>query len=306
MLAIGVALAAYPALREQLRALAGLGAEVVPAKGEKLRLVSWNLGNFPREDQDLPRLRERLLALEPDVVAVQEIKEPEVLRELMPEWRLAISEQGGAGHQRVGFLYDPRTIELVGEPAEHRGLTMKGRVRPAFSAYMRRLPHGPDFHAVVVHLKARPDGFELRRKQWPALAQVLAELGRSDADIVLLGDFNTTGPEDGSPGRELEQLDAALAPAGVQRVRNEAGCSAYWDGRRRDAWKEPSLLDLAWTGGLAESIGPESSTTVLGPCARHRCDPFRSTDAYPELDYERVSDHCPIVIDLASGTDDDP
>jgi endonuclease/exonuclease/phosphatase family metal-dependent hydrolase len=286
--------------------MAGLGAEVIPPKGDQLRLVSWNLGNFPRDDQDLTRLRERLLALDADVVAVQEIKQPDALRDLMPEWRLAISEQGGAGHQRVGFLYDPRTIELVGEPAEHRGLTMKGRVRPAFSVYLRRLPSGPDFHAVVVHLKARPDGLDLRRKQWPELAEVVESLGRDDADVVVLGDFNTTGPEDGDRSRELDELDAVLARAGVGRLPNEAGCSAYWDGHRRDAWQEPSLLDLAWTGGLGESVSPATAVTVLGPCARHRCEPFRSTEAYPELDYETVSDHCPIVIDLSAGRDDDP
>lgn len=287
--------------------MAGLGSELVAPKGDQLRLVSWNLGNFPRDDQDLDRLRERLLALEPDVVAVQEIKDPQTLRDLMPEWELAISEQGGAGHQRVGFLYDPRTIELVGEPSEHREITMKGRVRPAFHAYLRRLPAGPDFHAVVVHLKARPDGLALRREQWPRLAKVLAGFTREgDADLVVLGDFNTTGPKDGSPDQELGELDAALSAASLRRLPNPAGCSAYWDGRRRDAWQEPSLLDLAWVGGLAESSAAAASVTVLGPCARYGCDAFRSTDAYPDLDYERVSDHCPIVVDLAAGRDDDP
>ena len=305
--AVAAAVTAYHFFGDQLRWQAGLAVDTPPPRADgHLRVVSWNLHNFPAPDQDLPRLRERVLDLDADLIAVQEIKKPDELAKLLPELELLISEHGGSGGQKVGFLYDASSVELVGEPSEHRELTMKGRVRPAFHAYFRRRHGGPDLHAIVVHLKARPDGLELRREQWKALTGVVELVSKDgDPDVLLLGDFNTTGPEGGAAQQELGELDAAMARAGLARVPNAIGCTAYWDGRRRDAWQEASLLDLAYVGGLAESTVDALQVVPVGHCARHQCAEFRSTQAYPDLDYERVSDHCPLVIDLPAGRDDD-
>ena len=51
---------------------------------------------------------------------------------------------------------------------------------------------GPDFHLVVVHLKAKPDGHALREAQWRVLAEIVREVGRDDDDVMLLGDFNVS------------------------------------------------------------------------------------------------------------------
>ncbi len=300
------AVVAYQLFGDHLRLQAGLPLDRPPARGGQLRIVSWNLHNFPSPDQDLDRLRERLIELDADVVAVQEIKDPQALRELVPEWELLISEHGGAGGQKVGLFYDPTRIELVGEPTEHRELTMKGRVRPAFHAYLRRRDVGPDFHVVVVHLKARPDGIELRRQQWQHLAALVRRLTTDgDSDLILLGDFNTTGPDGGATRDELRELERALSGTGLRRVEIADACTAYWDGARRDAWQEPSLLDLIWVRDLEESASAKAQAVALAHCAAHQCDAFRSTEAYPVLDYERVSDHCPLVVDLGAGQDDD-
>jgi hypothetical protein len=87
---------------------------------------------------------------------------------------------------------------------------------------------------------------------------------------------------------------------------SDGGCSTYWDGPRRDAWQEPSLLDLIWVGGLAEALVAEPRAIALGHCARHHCAAFRSTEAYPEPDFVSMSDHCPVALDLIGGYDDDP
>lgn len=305
--AVAAAVAAYHFFGDRLRWQAGLAVDTPPPRASgHLRVVSWNLHNFPAPDQDLELLRERLLALDADVLAIQEIKKPGELAKLVPELELLISEHGGSGGQKVGFLYDPSSVELVGEPSEHRELTMKGRVRPAYHAYFRRRHGGPDLHAIVVHLKARPDGLDLRREQWKVLTDVVDRVSNEgDPDVLVLGDFNTTGPEGGVAQQELEELDATMARAGLARVPNSIGCSAYWDGKRRDAWQEASLLDLAYIGGLEETNSPELRSVPAGHCARHQCTEFRSTQAYPDLDYESVSDHCPLVIDLPAGRDDD-
>jgi len=295
---------AYGLWGPAIRGWLGGGGEVMaPTKGDdRLRVVTWNLRNFPGEKQDLERVRQRLRELDADVIAVQEIHNAEALIALMPGWELRLSEGGGRGHQRLGVLFDPGRVEIVGEPVEHRELALGGRVRPALSVYMRARGGGPDFHVVVVHLKARASGYEMRREQWPALAAVVEGLRRRDPDVIVVGDFNATGPEGQAAEVEIDALAAVLGPVGLRQVASEGGCSAYWDGPRRDAWQEPSLLDLMWVGGLDGAIDGESRAIALGHCARHHCAAFRSTEAYPDLDFTAVSDHCPVALDLRGGS----
>lgn len=303
-------IAAYAIVGPELRSWLGLAGDApTPSKGDAIRVVTWNLRNFPGERQDLGLLRQRLRALDADVIAVQEIREPEALRALMPGWELHLSEGGGRGHQRLGVLFDPKRITAIGEGREHDALTFGGRVRPAYSIYLRAAG-GPDFHLVVVHLKAMASGYSLRTKQWPELAAIASSLatsgpGEGDRDVILVGDFNATGAAGQDPAQELRALAEVLGAAGLRRIDAADGCSAYWDGPRRDAWQEPSLLDLIWVGDLRESVSASAQTLALGHCGRHHCAAFRSTAAYPDLDFAQISDHCPVVLDLAAA-DDDP
>lgn len=59
-----------------------------------------------------------------------------------------------------------------------------------------------------------------------------------------------------------------------------------------------------WVRGLTESIDASTRVHAGTHCASHSCQPFRSTEAYPEPDFERLSDHCPIVLDLTRADDD--
>jgi hypothetical protein len=95
------------------------------------------------------------------------------------------------------------------------------------------------------------------------------------------------------------------ASAQLRRLHNASGCTAYYDGQRRDAWQEPSEIDLVWARDLAESIHPDTQVRSGTHCAEERCRDFRSTDAYPVRDYELVSDHCPVVLDLSRADDDE-
>ena len=291
---------------DRVREALGLpGSGTAPSKGAGLRVATWNLRNFPDPAQDPGRLRERLHGLHADLLAVQEVHDPAALQALLPGFTLALSEHGGRGHQRLGVAFDPQVLALVEPGREHPELSMRGHVRPGFSVYLRAHAGGPDFHALVVHLKAKSDGYALRAQQWSLLAEIAAELLRRDPDLIILGDFNATGPAGGSPETELAALAAVLEPLGLRRLAPAEPCSAYWDGARRDAWQEPSLLDLVWVAGLHEGLGPRDIVHPLHHCARHRCRPFRSTAAHPEPDYADLSDHCPLVLDLAPGQDDD-
>jgi endonuclease/exonuclease/phosphatase family metal-dependent hydrolase len=297
-----------------LREHAGLSGVGPAARGDQLRVVSWNLENFEGSpsDHDLERMREIIEQLDPDVLAVQEVKHPEALAALLPGWEISLSSAGGRGHQLLGVAVRPDRVELL-EHAEHPQLSLDGHVRPAFSVYLRGREQGPDFWLVVVHLKAMPDGIDRRRLQWPMLTTLALDglmdgAGARDRDLLIVGDFNTTGPVGaGTRGPAIEQAELAqvLAPAQLRRLRNTGGCTAYYDGQRRDAWKEPSEIDLVWARDLAESIGPDTEVRSGTHCAEERCQDFRSSDAYPVRDYELVSDHCPVVLDLTLADDDE-
>lgn len=296
---------------DRLREGLGLpGSGNAPGKGAALRVATWNLHNFGEQrsgpQPDRARLRERLAGLDADLLAVQEIHDPAALQALLPNYTLALSEHGGRGHQRLGVAFDPQVLAQVEPAREHSGLSMRGHVRPGLSVYLRAHDGGPDFHVLVVHLKAMSDGYSLRTQQWALLAELARDLLRRDPDLVVLGDFNATGPAGGTPQAELAALEAILGPIGLRRLAASEPCSAYWDGARRDAWKEPSLLDLVWVAGLHEGLDAAAQVRPLHHCARHHCQSFRSTDAYPEPDFADLSDHCPVVLDLAPGRDDDP
>lgn len=284
-----------PSLRSMRRSLT---ASAIP-QTDALRVATWNLRNFPGRGQDVQGVADSVRALHASLVAVQEIKNPDELRSRLPGKILLLSKGGGKGHQRLGFAYDPVLLDAVGAPREHRELTAGGRVRPAFAQTFRLRASGEPFDAIVVHLKAMPKGAALRERQWVQLASIA---DRASARVIVLGDFNPVGGEGRTAHEELLALEGALVDTGLQRIPVEDGCSAYWDGPRRDAWKEPSLLDLIFVRGFGER--QILVAHAGGHCAANGCESLRSTDAYPDPSFETFSDHCPVHVDLPVGTRD--
>jgi len=285
-----------------------LHAGVPAPRSDRLRVVSWNLRNFPGE-HDRARMVEQLDRLDPHVLALQEIRDPAALRSLRPpRWRWIASEHGGShGPQRLVVGWDPTEVEVL-DPMEHPSLSMGGRVRPALSVYVRPA-NGPDFHLFVVHFKATRQGHEVRREQWSLLEKEVtsrrAEGPVLENDVIVVGDFNVAGGPQTSSSEERALLEASLDRAGLTPWEIVSGCTAYWDGSRRDTWWEPSRLDLVWSAGMDEVPGDARRAWPGTHCALHRCATFSASEDHPEPDYHGISDHCPVVIDLPRH-DDEP
>jgi endonuclease/exonuclease/phosphatase family metal-dependent hydrolase len=254
---------------------------------DALTIATFNLRNFPSPDQDPTHLAETFERLDADVVALQEVRDPGALVPLLPGYSVHVSLAGGLRSQRVGIAFDRRRVQLRESPWEDARLDLGGRVRPAFVSLLAT-PVG-SLAIVVVHLKAGRQGADARRLQWDALVDLVGELPRP---VVLLGDFNTTGGV-----AERTDLAAALRSVDLVPIVNNEGCSAYWDGVRHDAWQEPSLLDLAFVTASGE-IGALDGAMPRAHCARHACEPFVSTEAHPDRDLLRGSDHCPVRFEL--------
>lgn len=264
-------------------------------------MVSWNLRNFSgRRDatsrhapgHDLDRLAGHFEALDADVYCLQEVLSPSALEPLLPGFRLEASEGGGAHGQRLVIARRAERAALPGRTDACTAVTPK--LRPVL--HQRVSFDFGELSLVVVHLKAGRRGFEVRKAQRAALLQFLRTV---PLPRLLVGDFNTTGSTSLSPETEIASLEAAFSTVDLHRVPPRLPCTAYWDGSRFDRFKEASTLDHAFVGWA----GPRAPAVQVAPgtlCARAECEPLTSTEGYPDLDYERVSDHCPLVIDLSA------
>ncbi|MBX7083256.1 MAG: endonuclease/exonuclease/phosphatase family protein [Nannocystaceae bacterium] len=268
-------------------------------RDDRVRVLSWNLHNFRADDHDQDAIAAAIAQARADVVVLQEVLEPDALAAVLPGAQVLVSRGGGSGRQHLAIALAPG-VELVSGPHEHAALELGGRVRPALSVRVR--VRDETLQVIAVHLKATPEGLARRRVQWAALAHTVASV-RSPAlpheAMIVIGDFNATGDDALPAADERAALAAVLAPLQLRPLLPTQGCSAYWDGVRRDAWLEPTLLDLAFVAGWSDAA---VSLTAHGACARHACAPLRSTDAYPDADLAGTSDHCPILLRVQRAT----
>ncbi|MFO0636016.1 MAG: endonuclease/exonuclease/phosphatase family protein [Nannocystaceae bacterium] len=268
-------------------------------RDDRQRVLSWNLHTFRVDDHDEAAIAAAIAAQRADVVVLQEVLEPASLASLVPDAQVLVSRGGGSGRQHLAIVLAPG-VELLSGPQEHAALELGGRVRPALSVRVR--VREQTLQVIAVHLKATPEGLARRRVQWAALAHTIASLRTAAPPgeaMVVIGDFNATGDETLPAVDERAALAAVLAPLQLRPLQPAQGCSAYWDGVRRDAWLEPTLLDFAFVGGWRDDA---VSLAATGACARHACAPLRSTDAYPDADLAGTSDHCPILLRVHRAT----
>jgi len=175
--------------------LACLAFHTQPAE---VRVATFNIENFPRDERQIAGAFEAIEALDAPVVAVQEITEPRVFADeararLGDDWRFV--HAGGDAPLRVGVLYDGARYSLAW--ARTRGeASLGGRHRPALEVRLRSREGGRALRVIVVHLKAGGEHAATRREQLRQLEPVLADAAESWDELVILGDFNATPDEE--------------------------------------------------------------------------------------------------------------
>ncbi len=289
-----------------------------PAEG-CLRIATWNLRNFPLDErpqeEDLGYMRrtnicdlETILAgLDADLLGLQEVNDIRRFRPILGratgERRMEVRFSSGGGRfgQHLAFAWNDSELELIGEPLEVSELALEPGMRPGFGGYLRsRRSGGIDFTLVVVHLESGPDNFGDRRRQNRALARWIEERVEAidDPDVVVLGDFNTTGSPRGGLGGELQSIDSILGGVGLERLDNAVGCSSYWEGGgERDGVQVPSLLDHVFIGGFGAAAVTRPVEAWLH-CARLECSELVSRPGQEDGTFWDVSDHCPLTFEI--------
>jgi len=289
------------------------------APANRLRIYTWNIRNFPEDDRpqtpelgfcrrtDLDNLRTVLGALHFDILGLEEIRRPRLLRKILSEalgsgsYKAAFSRGGGRWSQHVGIVWNPQRLKLQGKVEEVSSIALTESLRPGLGAYfVSRTEDGVDFSLLQVHLRATPRGYEQRVRQYHAIAEWVKRRVQSvgDEDVIIQGDFNTTGPQGGSLEEELAEADRILAGAGLRRLPNAVGCSEYWEGRGpADGVQVPALLDQVYLRGFEEL---ETSVPLRSwlHCKRLHCGRLLSGSDDPDPIFWDVSDHCPMSFEI--------
>ena len=169
-----------------------------------LRVGTWNLKNFSRFGIDEFRfgdIRDLIAQLQPDILAVQEIKAAEApWRDEGEAWDALVSQLDGYEGVRaqwrsedtvVGLLYRTERIEIVGAKELFPTDSWSYPRAPLQVTVKATADEGEaQFDVIVLHLKAYSD-VESRSRRFQAVQKLHALLAeRMDAAALVLGDFN--------------------------------------------------------------------------------------------------------------------
>jgi endonuclease/exonuclease/phosphatase family metal-dependent hydrolase len=289
------------------------GAQQVPTVTDShVRIVTWNIRRYPEPSTDVDRVARILADLDADVVAVQEIVDPDAVPELLRRvndrlvrrttdgaprrYRHVLAETGGGGGLFVGYIYDETSVRLTGVETL-TSLQMTPDLRPALLARVESLRGGLDLLILTAHTDSgtKLRDYSNRMGFLDALAGELGPRRSEEADVVVLGDLNTMGHfEEGGLRRvtgeeELAILDRKAREMGLARLAPTPACTEYYRGRG-------SLLDHILVAAPMREVPLHAVARVLGYGAEAACRPL-DPETMPH-DYRRVSDHCPVVIDL--------
>ena len=299
-----------------------------PQNAERPRIGTWNIRYFPDSQEqtqtdpekmtDVPWAACAIASLHVDVLAVQEFKRTAVavqkqaelitrLNELTAgDWRLELAPCDPAEVQHPGFLYDAERVtgtHFREIPMLNPQPVCNNLASPGFGGYFK-VTGGPDFHLIAVHLTAGNGlaGIEGRDQSLSTLQAVVDDARGvvSDTDIFFTGDFNTSGCPDCSPAvssaEEVAQLAETVVamPTPLKLLRASQSCSRHVD-------SDPPLLDHVVVAESAAEVPDDSIAKVTGICEATACGRLRN---WLEDARDRLSDHCPVTVDLAAHDDD--
>jgi len=291
------------------------------------RIGTWNIRYFPDsvegeqtdadKSTDVAWVACAIASLDVDLLAVQELKNSEAglakqqellqkLNELTGgEWQLELDQCMPEGVQHPGFLFD--TTRVHGDnfrelPSLNPDPVCSNEISPGFAGYFS-IEGGPDFHMVVVHGATGSSAEQLEKR-----AQIAAALEPAsndaftiepDTDIVFAGDFNSVGCESCDPVVSNEDENATLGRT-VAEFDPPLTLLPTSEACTRVADDMPHIDHVLAAANMAE-VPADSVVHVSGICEEIHCD--RQVN-WLEDAYDRLSDHCPLILDLAADDDD--
>jgi hypothetical protein len=300
--------------------LRALSASPSPRAAGVARIGAWNLHWFPDgrpgkpnpgEGTDLEWLACAIAWLRVDVLAVSEVKHGAHVKTALDDlvthlskltngsWSVLLDDCPRSSSQHVGLLYDASRARFgksatLGMLNPH-GEPCRDQLRPGLAGTFR-FPGGLDLSVVATHLKSGSErrSLDLRAQSFAAFGPAAAAataLAGGDSDVLLIGDMNSMGCRHCSPPvsapDELATIDRALSGASpkLRRLPASRSCSHHYSG-------DATLLDWAAGSDLGE-LPSGSRLVVSGYCAELGCSGKK-----PPKALDRLSDHCPVYVDV--------
>lgn len=271
---------------------------------------SYNIRNFSSpESTNLDLLTKILQQNRAHIISVMEIKNTALFKEYVESefkafnYKVILSKCGGAGNQRLGFIYDSSRFKLQSFTED---LSVTGTSpscnrssRPAAIAIFNDLETKDTIGAIAVHLKAGgcSDCVDKRFYQLKQLSIILQKLELAGIHKTLvMGDFNTTNyNNDKSPYKK--KFEGFVAAHKMKDSATQMKCSAYWGGNNRDdGLEEPSLLDHILISDRYLKDFSQAKVSIALHCKQQACKQAPKNNM--GAPYEQVSDHCPIGLHL--------
>ncbi len=300
------------------------GGRMAMRSPDVLRIGTWNIRWFPsgkppnRQGRltaptDLTWMTCTLVWMQTDVLVVQESLTTTKARDSWTRvlqaleqrtgdaWRWSVQRCGKPDGHHVGMLWNASRVALSDRQSlwrfNRRARSARnpcaGGRRPGSYAYVRSTRRsGADFHLIGLHLKsgATVAAVEERYMALNRIDDAVATFLSADRDVVILGDLNTMGAGDKrsrlAESKYIRRMMAKETP-GFRDLPPKPRCSHYF--RSRGGWLDHVL---AATDMAEVSAG---SARVTGYCAAAGCR--RITGDYPSA-YQRLSDHCPVIIEI--------
>lgn len=267
----------------------------------RFSVTAYNIRNFDKDpgagQTNSALLGKTIKEFKSDVMAFIEVVNVEAFKKLiqvnLPTHTITHSECGGTGRQKLAIIFDSSKFELV-KSFEDLSFSSQdgecGSLRPIFLVTLKEKSTAKSYTFGAVHLKA--GGSERAMKQrWIQYEKLFGLVeSRSKENLILLGDFNTTGYN--IKDQDYVKFEEFLNQKKFRTTSESLGCTSYWEGTLGNGQHQSSILDHIV---LKDSQMSEVAEVSLGShCAELSCRP-----ATPEelgATYASVSDHCPIKV----------
>jgi endonuclease/exonuclease/phosphatase family metal-dependent hydrolase len=268
----------------------------------KWSVSTYNIRNFDKDSRsgrtDLAELTKVLSDVQSDVMAFEEIVNKKafegLLKKVLPQHAFEMSRCGGGGKQNLALAYDRNVFSFV-EKIED--LTFSGSrdgscgsLRPVFLVTLLHKQSNQYYTFGAIHLKAGGNSraYSQRWEQYESLVTLSKKF--SSKNLILLGDFNTTGYI--LKDEDFEKFDAFLQKSSSKTMTENLACTNYWEGTQGGHDYQPSILDhIVIPGKLVPSV---ASVRVGSHCAAIDCRPATPEELGPS--FMNVSDHCPVQV----------
>lgn len=247
----------------------------------RARVGTFNIEMFPQSERQIDGAFETIDQLGVSLLAVQEITAPDQFQRaathhLGESWRFVSPAR--TVELRPGVLYDSDHYSLEAMESHDETVVYDG-ARPVVEVELEHRT-GSRLELFVVHLKAGSSGLNIRREQYDRLQDILNQHAQSDRRrTILLGDFNSTEPED----RHL--LHRVAQRHDLQWTTRSTECTGYWI-------PNDECTSFKLDHMLADGITSRASAD--GPCRTQGCHPGRQCPIY----HREISDHCPVVVSM--------